>query len=164
MIGIIHVRPAGTSYPFQQKDYDHQIASQTNTILNDGHKLADRAENTSNNHHVIVGIGDSLVGVVRFFPEHIVIHVGDTVTFMNHDSMEPHTVTYGSTPASGDFALYGTPAAFDGSAPLNSGFIGMNPAWFGMTFKVTFVKAGTYAFRCDLHDYLGMLLTIKVKS
>jgi plastocyanin len=101
---------------------------------------------------------------MRFYPQHIVIHKGDTITFVNLDPMEPHTVTYGPTPASGDFAPSGNPKAFDGSKPLNSGFLGTDPHWFGTTYQVKFVKAGTFAFRCDLHDDLGMLATIVVQS
>lgn len=165
MIAIIHVRPVGTPYPFSQQDYDRQINSGDKTILNDGQKLADRAQDHSNSHNVTLGIGDGLVGLMRFFPQRIVIHVGDTVTFTNRDIMEPHTVTFGTFPPNfNDFFPVGNPKAFDGSAPLNSGFIGANPAWFGTTYKVTFTKAGTYAFRCDLHDYLGMVATIVVQS
>ena len=169
MIGIIHVQPAGTPYPFSQKDYDRQIDKGDNIILRDGHKLAGIAQDQSNNHNVTVGIGDGLVGVMRFFPQNIVIHVKDTITFTNRDSMNPHTVSFSTggtfppTPPGTDFVPFGNPKAFDGSSDLNSGFIGTNPAWFGTTFKVTFVKAGTYAFFCDLHDFLGMVATITVK-
>lgn len=167
MIAIVHVRPAGTPYPFSQQDYNQQINSGNQTILNDGQKLADRAEEQSNSHNVTVGIGDGLASLMRFFPHNIVIHVGDTVTFTNRDVMEPHTVSFAVNgtfpPGTNDFPPFGNPGAFDGSTDLNSGFIGANPAWFGTTFKVTFVKAGTYAFFCDLHDYLGMAATIVVK-
>jgi len=170
MIAIIHVRPAGTPYPFSQQDYNRQINKGNQTILKDGRKLADIAQDESNNHHVTVGIGDGLVSLMRFYPQHIVIHVGDTITFKNRDVMEPHTVsfsvggTFPPTPPGTDFVPFGNPKAFDGSSDLNSGFIGANPAWFGTTFKVTFVKAGTYAFFCDLHDFLGMVATIVVKA
>jgi plastocyanin len=162
MVASIHVRPAGTHYPFSQHDYERQIDQETTAILRDGRKLADQAEDRLNNHHVTLGIGDGLASVMRYFPQRIVLHVGQTIIFTNRDVMEPHTVTEGPTPSSGDFAPYGDPRAFDGQPPLNSGFIGTNPAWFGTTFGVTFVKAGTYAFRCDLHDYLGMVATIVV--
>jgi len=162
MIGKIHVRPAGTPYPYSQANYNHQIKQATAAILHDGYKLADQAEDQSTNHHAIVGIGDGLVSLMRFYPQHIVIHVGQTVTFTNRDVMEPHTVTYGPDSPKGNFAPYGNPKAFDGSAPLNSGFLGAAPVWFGTSFSVTFVKAGTYAFRCDLHDNMGMVTTITV--
>jgi plastocyanin len=162
MTARIHVRPVGTPYPFSQHDYEHQIDRETTTILREGRKLVDQAEDRSNNHHVTLGMGDGLASVMRYFPQRIVIHVGESITFTNRDVMEPHTVTFGPTPSSGDFAPYGDSKAFDGRTPLNSGFIGTNPAWFGTTFGVTFVKAGTHAFRCDLHDYLGMVTTIVV--
>lgn len=164
MTGVIHVRPAGTPYPFSQQDYNEQIEQQTDAILDDGAVLADQAEDSSTSHQVTLGIGDGLVAVMRFFPQHIVIHVGDTITFANRDVVEPHTVSFGTFPPNfNDFFPLGNPKAFDGSAPLNSGFLVVGGP-FGTTYQVTFVKAGTYAFRCDLHDFLGMLATIVVKS
>lgn len=162
MIGIVHVQPAGTPYPYSQWDYNRQINQGTAAIMRDGYKLTDIAKDESNNTHVILGIGDGLTAVMRYFPQHIVIHVGQTITFTNRDPMEPHTVTFGPTAASGDATPYGNPKAFDGSTPLNSGFLGMAPGWFGTTYTVKFVKAGTYAFRCDLHEYMGMVATIVV--
>ncbi len=165
MIAVIHVRPAGTSYPFSQHDYDHQITHQTKAIFADGRKLADIAEDKSNNRNVTFGIGDGLASVMRIFPQRIVIHVNDTITFTNRDVMEPHVVSYGVFPPNfNDFVPAGNPKHFDGSSILNSGFIGASPAWFGTSYQVTFVKAGTYAFRCDIHDQMGMVATIVVRS
>jgi plastocyanin len=164
MIAIIHVRPSGTPYPFSQRDYDRQISKGDKFILKDGQKLVDRARDHSNSRNVTLGIGDGLVSLMRFYPQRIVIHVGDTVTFTNRDPMEPHTVSFGTFPPTfNNFFPLGNPKAFDGSAPLNSGFIAVDSP-FGTTYKVTFIKAGTYAFRCDLHDFLGMLATIIVKK
>jgi plastocyanin len=162
MIGMIHVRPAGTPYPYSQADYDHQIKQATTAMLLDGQKLAEQARDESTNQHVTLGIGDDMVSVMRFFPQHIVIHLGQTITFTNGDVMTPHTVTFEPTSSKGNFAPYGNPKTFDGSAPLNSGFLGSDPHWFGTSYSVRFVKAGTYAFRCDLHDDMGMLATIMV--
>lgn len=162
MIGMIHVRPAGTPYPYSQADYDHQIKQATTSMLLDGQKLDEQAHDESTNQHVTLGIGDDMVSVMRFFPQHIFIHLGQTITFTNGDVMTPHTVTFGPTSPKGNFAPYGNPKTFDGSAPLNSGFLGSDPHWFGTSYSVTFVKAGTYAFRCDLHDDMGMLATIIV--
>jgi plastocyanin len=162
MIGMIHVRPAGTPYPYSQADYDHQIKQATTSMLLDGQKLDEQAHDESTNQHVTLGIGDDMVSVMRFFPQHIFIHLGQTITFTNGDVMTPHTVTFGPTSPKGNFAPYGNPKTFDGSAPLNSGFLGSDPHWFGTSYSVTFVKAGTYAFRCNLHDDMGMLATIIV--
>jgi plastocyanin len=161
MLGLIHVRPAGTGYPFSQQDYDQQASKMAATILLDGHHLAQEAQQQSSSHYIIDGIGQGSTTVMRFFPQNTVIHVGDTITFVNTDSMEPHTVTFGAEQPDNSVP-YGDPTAFNGTSPLNSGFIGADPHWFGTTFKVKFTKAGRFAFRCELHDYMGMLETIVV--
>lgn len=163
MIGHVHVRPAGTSYPFSQQAYNQQASKATYAILQEGYKLELVAEQRSNSHHIMDGISKGSVMVMRFFPQKAVIHVGDTITFVNTDFVEPHTVTFGASQPN-DFVPYGNPAAFNGTSPLNSGFLGADPHWFGTSFKVKFVKAGTFAFRCDLHDYMGMLEKIVVAS
>lgn len=156
MIGIVHVRPAGTPYPYSQQAYDQQIKAGTQGIMRDGHRLIEKAKRLANNHHVVAGIGDGLVAITRFYPQRVVIHVGEQVTFKNYDVMEPHTVTFG--PEQKDiFHPYGDPKHFDGTKPLNSGYIGLVPAWFGTTFTVTFTKPGTFKYICALHDYLGMV-------
>jgi plastocyanin len=157
MIGVLHVRPAGAIYPFSQQDYNRQIDKGTRTLLNDGQRLVNKAKKQSSNLNVTLGIGDSLVAVLRFFPQRIVIHVGDTVKFTNHDPIEPHTVSFGTI--SDPFTPVGNPGAFDGSTALNSGDVA-----FSTTYKVKFIKAGTYPFFCDFHDFLGMVATIVVKS
>ncbi len=156
MIGIVHVRPAGTPYPYSQQAYDQQIKAGVQGIMRDGQRLIGKAQHLADNHHVVAGIGDGLVSIVRFYPQRVVIHVGEQVTFTNYDVMEPHTVTFG--PEQKDiFHPYGDPKHFDGTKPLNSGYIGLAPAWFGTTFTVTFTSAGTFKYICALHDYLGMV-------
>ena len=149
MIGMIHVRPANTAYPYSQAEYNAQIAHATQKAVSEGNALEKKAASMSNNHQVTDGIDNGMVGIMRFFPQHIVVHVGDTVVFTNRDVMEPHNVVFGTLP-SFDGAQYGKPSAFDGSA-LASGFL-----WYNSTYKVKFVKAGNYEFSCSLHDYLGM--------
>ena len=163
MTGLIHVRPAGTRYPFSQRSYNQQVSKAAHVILQNASKLTQEATDLSNSHFIIDGIGKGSAMVMRFFPQRAVIHVGDSITFVNTDAIEPHTVTFGVAQPN-DFVPYGNPTAFDGTAPLNSGFIGADPGWFGMIYTVKFVKAGTFAFRCDLHDYMGMLEKIVVLS
>lgn len=150
----VHVRPAGTPYPFSQANYDAQSALQRAQLIADSNRLSIQARRDSDNHHVVVGVGDDMADVMRFFPSNVQIHVGDTISFSNH-SMGPHTVTFG--PEGNIFVPYGDPTHFDGSAALNSGLL-FGPA----PFNVTFTRAGTYSFFCALHDYLGMTLTIVV--
>jgi plastocyanin len=155
MMGIVHVQPAGTIYPFSQEDYNEQIQSGTQEVLHNGQKLTHIAEEHSSNQHVIVGSGNAMVSVVRFFPSQITIHVGDTVTFKSRDAGNPHTVTFGPTPQNENQA-YGNPQDFHGQ-PLSSGIL-----FFGQTFRVTFKQAGVFSYRCLFHDYLGMVGTVTV--
>lgn len=156
-IGIVHVQPAGTVYPFSQEDYNEQIQSGVQEVLHNGQKLTDSADSHASNHHVVVGSGNAMASVVRFFPSQITIHVGDTVTFKSHDAGNPHTVTFGPSPAPQNETLaYGNPQDFHGQ-PLSSGIL-----FFGQTFNVTFKQAGVFSYRCLFHDYLGMVGTVTV--
>lgn len=161
MIAVVHVRPAGTNYPYTQAFYDQQISLATNRVLLDGNRMVALGESSVGSHFVVAGIGDGLVSVMRFYPQQLVIHVRETVTFKNLDVMEPHTIVFGPVPKN-DMLPYGNPRAFDGTAGLGSGFLGANPAWSGTTFNVTFVKAGTFQYICTLHAMLGMIGTIVV--
>ncbi|HKT37605.1 MAG TPA: plastocyanin/azurin family copper-binding protein [Ktedonobacterales bacterium] len=155
MAMTIHVRPAGTEYPFTQQQYDAQNARTRAQLIAQGNRLASEARRISNNHFVVVGTGNDMVDVMRFFPKTVRIHVGETIGFSNH-SMGPHTVTFGAEQAN-IFVPYGDPTHFDGSSPLNSGLL-FGPA----PFSVTFTKPGTYHYFCALHDYLGMVGTVIV--
>jgi plastocyanin len=163
MQATIHVRPAGTPYPLTQRQYDRQSHQTRLDLLQQGHRLKAEAEVDAAQHHkqhlVIVGIGNDMVDVMRFFPRVITIHVGDTITFVNK-SMGPHTVTFG--PEQNINVPYGTPNAFDGTSPLNSGLLGPKPPFGGTTFSVTFTHAGRFPYICALHDYLGMTGTVVV--
>jgi plastocyanin len=82
----------------------------------------------------------------------------------------PHTVTFGALPGGPpipDNPLVGnksTPAAtYDGTGYWNSGVIGVNwPA--GLTFSMTFSKAGSYTYYCVLHQPQGMVGTVNVAA
>lgn len=156
MQAVVHVRLAGTIYPYTQKDYDHQAKKQAQDLLKDGNNLTTQATAESSNLNVTDGIGDNYASVMRIFPQNITVHVNDTITFTNREGMDSHTVTFGEPPTP-NFFPFGNPAAFDGQTPLNSGALAP-----GQTYQVTFIKAGTYAFRCDFHDYMGMDATITV--
>jgi plastocyanin len=161
MSGTVHVRAAGTEYPFSQAQYDRKARVAGNRLLAHGRHLEAVAREHSNSHNVTLGIGDGTVMVARYIPDSIHIDVGDTVTFRNRDSETPHTVTFGAEPADGGFAPYGG-HVFTGQN-LNSGFLGADPHWFGTSISLTFATAGTYQFRCVLHDDLGMLFTVVVE-
>jgi len=157
MKGLVHVRPVGTHYPFTQKQYNQQAAIQKASILRDGRHLWAETREAATRHLVFTGADDGTAMVMRFINPSVTIHVGSTVTFENNGMAAPHTVTFGPEQPN-IFVPYGDPAHFTGQQ-LNSGIL-----LPGSSFKVTFTKAGTYRYVCGLHDYLGMVGTVKVKN
>ena len=103
--------------------------------------------------------------IARFIPEVRKVHLGDTVTWTNPDSITPHTVTLGPTPNSGAVGLDSPGHATISSNPVttsvSSGLIGVRRP-LGMDFSVTFTAPGTYSYFCSLHGPLGMVGTIVV--
>jgi plastocyanin len=86
----------------------------------------------------------------KWEPANVTVPVGGTVTF-KISSGAPHPVKSG-TPPSGD-------NAFDSSG-CQLAQMGQN----GASCKVTFKKAGTYPYFCEVHYSLGMTGTITVGS
>ncbi len=155
MKGVVHVRAAGTHYPFTQRQYDRQSARQRSAILRDGLRLWNETLEHSTNHRVFAGADDGIAMVMRFVGQTVHVRVGSHVTFVNNGMAAPHTVTFGPEQAN-VFVPYGDPTNFTGQ-PLNSGI--MPP---GSRFTVTFEKKGVYHYICALHDYLHMVGTVVV--
>ncbi len=165
MTGTLHVQPAGTPYPHDQRFYDTQGTIQKASALGDGVRL--RAQGlvqaeTSPGENVTAGTGDPQVFVARFLPGNISVRVGQTVEWTNRDPATPHTVTFGQDPPGGDFGAFPPIPGPPGSATIsstsqnvNSGFLGAGLP-FGTTFQVTFTAPGDYQYHCVLHDDLGM--------
>ena len=102
------------------------------------------------------------IAVMRFLPSRVVVHAGQSVTWVNNDPETPHTVTFGEEPGGGPLGSF-FPSGVDGpghatlsstTQSVNSGFTGA--AFLGTTFSATFTTPGTYHFICALHDDLGM--------
>ena len=156
MTGVVHVRQAGTPYPFTQAQYDKQATAQVRATVRDGNVLRAATLRLANQHTVFTGADNGSVMVMRFIRPNVTIHVGDQITFTNNGMGAPHTVTFGAEPPN-VFAPSGDPSAFAGG-DLNSGM--MPP---GSTFTVTFTKAGSFTYICGLHDYMGMVGTVDVR-
>jgi plastocyanin len=141
---------------------------------------------------VWVGQGHTATGaeLTAFFPEKLVVNVGDTVTFANHDQTDIHTVTFGPeklrseieknfvAPAGKTFKLNplggfssepppGTAVQYDGSnhgnGYINSGLLappGSPPAAGSSVFRVTFTKAGTYHYECVIHTNMDGTIVV----
>jgi plastocyanin len=157
MKGVVHVRPLGTAYPYSQAQYDRQGAKQARAILRDGYHLWHETAEMATKHLVLVGNDDSMAMVMRFVRPTVVVHVGQQVTFTSPGMGAPHTVTFGTEP-SNVFVPLGDPTHFAGGQ-LNSGLI--TP---GSSFTVTFTKSGTFNYICGLHDYMGMVGKVVVRS
>ncbi|WP_374968721.1 plastocyanin/azurin family copper-binding protein [Terrabacter sp. BE26] len=150
MKGVVHVRPAGTDYPFSQEQYDRRSARHAHRIFADGLRLWVATALQARNRTSYLGADDGVAMVMRFIRPVARIHVGQTVTWRNVGMAAPHTVTFGPERAN-IFAPYGDPSHFSGGQ-LNSGIV--EP---GGSFTVRFTKAGTYPYICALHDNLGMM-------
>jgi len=138
----------------------------------------------SHNHQIVTGTGEIVstpggvqsVSAMRFLQPSITIHAGETVEWNSLD-VSGHAITFGeeppnltpSTPPSANVFTDpdGTRHAIISSTADNvhSGLIiqapqertGQAQAPPGATrFRVTFPAAGTYRFKCPLHDQVGM--------
>jgi len=143
MKGLVHVRAAGTSYPFTQAQYDRRSAVLKTTILRDGLRRWAKTQQGATNHKVFTGADDGTAMVMGFINARVSVRVGSKITFVNNGVAAPHTVTFGPEPAN-IFAPFGDPASFTGQQ-LSSGI-----RLPGSTFTVTFKKAGTFHYICAL--------------
>lgn len=101
-------------------------------------------------------------GSLRYLPGTIYIHAGDTVVWSEYDPHEAHTITFlapGQTPQQADMELT---KAVGGAIVHGPGFFNSGLLWVGSSYQLTFVKPGTYRYRCLLHDSEGMLGSIVV--
>lgn len=153
MTGTVHVRPAGTAYPYTQQDYDRVGTQQAQAALNNGRDAWRQARQTqaTTGSTVMVGVEGEGFGVSRFVRDHLVVHVGTTVSFMAGPGA-PHTVTFGTEPPGLAILVpSGDPTQYAGG-DLNSGVL--TP---GTPFNVTFTTTGDFHYICAIHDGMGMV-------
>jgi plastocyanin len=198
MNGTVHVLSKVSALPYIQSEYDKQARDQAEDILKDFDNPSEEVKDFPRSQNEVLmtgevaatGGGRQYLAIVRFFPETIYIHKGETVEFTNVDPTEPHTVTSGKSDAlTNDMALVnvsGTPdgamagtvnkaADFGNSTPttgLNSGFLQASPedaagraqSPSGITrIRIQFNVAGTFYYHCALHDEDGMQGSVVVK-
>jgi plastocyanin len=168
MAGTVHVQDAGASYPASQATWNTASRVAANRFEATGRALQARSlAGARSSGTVAAGAGAAIPGagsvaVMRFLPSRIVVHAGQSVTWVNNDPETPHTVTFGEEPGGGPLGSF-FPGGLDGpghatisstSQSVNSGFTGA--PFLGTTFSATFTAPGTYHFICALHDDLGM--------
>jgi len=192
MTGAIHVLPLSETLPHDQAFYDREGGRQRSSLLSEAASLdgSGHAQTGEISAHVVVaglssihstGGGSQTVSVMRFYDETTVVHVGDTVEWVNMSTPVFHTVTFGAEPL--DDAPPSQSVTLDEdrvrhafvNSPddsVNSGFIGVPnqeaagapEALLDITrFRVTFNAPGIFNYICGLHDNLGMKGTVIVR-
>jgi len=110
-------------------------------------------------------------------PSKLTVNVGDTVNFVLNQPGAPHTVTFVSgapepdlfipVPGAPPGALQVNPivaaptrdTTYDGTGFRNSGIMGLVPN-VPTTFTLTFTKAGSFDYFCELHDFQHGNITV----
>jgi plastocyanin len=119
--------------------------------------------------------GFQSLSVLRFLNGKIEIRAGETVEWTVLDPAMPHTITFGTEPANpgppsanvsadADGALHATISSSGDivhsgiliAAAQNQPGVPQSPPG-GTVFRVTFTQPGTYDYKCELHDNLGMV-------
>jgi plastocyanin len=180
MTGVVHVLDVVQDLPHDQSFYDAKARSEARDLINGASQLpgaqggaATNQVTTDPSKLIATGGGKSYLAIMRFLPERIHVHVGDTVEWTNVSPSEPHTITFvGSQPeppptmqigvtTDPDGALHGT--LVSPADQFNSGFVSaalqdqaVQTAWGITRVRVTFTSPGTYEYFCALHDELGM--------
>jgi plastocyanin len=100
--------------------------------------------------------------VMRYVPENLHIHVGDTVVWTDDTSNEPHGVTFLAgqpLPQLPDWYMSsptGNAISYDGSSFFNSGLLYPPDAGRSNSLTLTFTKTGTFPY-VDVADFvMGM--------
>lgn len=165
MTATVVVQPAGTPYPQNQVSYARNYSLQRVQDLSGGLSILGTATtspvtNSTGNttYFVSAGTGNGTASIMRFSPQYVILHQGDSITWTNNDPIMPHTVSFPGS--DGNIPESFTPAGgstYDGTVFTSSGI--MMPH---TTYTLQFTKTGRYNYICILHDELGMKGTIIV--
>jgi plastocyanin len=136
MIGIVHVRPAGTPYPSSQQVYNQQREA-------DGQGQVGQTKSIASNHYVGAGIGDGQVANRSTQLPPVVNHV-------------ERKITSGSR-RKGIFRSYGDTKRVNVRKLFKSGYRGVIPGWLDTILTRTLTKSGTFKCLCDLRNLPGVV-------
>ncbi len=151
----------------------HRLAAVTAAValvVADGLAVAPAASTAASHHlyHVAIGVDlpYPLLEINKFVPDHLTVHVGDSVQFTNINGNSPQTITFGSvtnTPAliidsnAGEInpfvvkAQGGRSIADTSQNTYSSGALLSGVSGFSTSYTFTFPKQGTYFYRSLFH-------------
>jgi plastocyanin len=175
MKGTVVVQPAGTPYPQTQQQITPAGTEQVQAAVAKGqgvlpsvNKISQaRLADGSTNWTVPAGVGTLDSAILRFGAP-LSVKVGDTVTWVDQDPATPHTVTF--TPGGQPLAPQDEPGplsslvggnTYGGNGLFSSGLLGPIPG-LKQSYSLKFTAAGTFQYRCLLHDDEGMVASITV--
>lgn len=189
MRGVVIVQPASKAAPSAASEAVASKQAVARAIADQRRLSATKSKTPLK---VLVGAGDNATGaeVTAFFPSQLSVHVGDTVTFVNHDQTDIHTVTFGpeafrssiektfAAPEGHQVLLNplgglssdppAGPVQYDGrnhgNGYLNSGILqpqGAPAAAGPKGFAVTFTKAGVYHYECVVHANMDGTIVVR---
>jgi len=192
MTGQVHVLDLSQPLPHTQDFYDREghreqalLLAATSPLQGRGTPSAeDGAQNSvaAGNGAILAttGGGSVTTALMRFVRDTIVVHVGDTVEWINLHPSINHTVTFGTEPVDPRTISSNVQTTSDGARQatigsptdnVNSGYLSPTPqdranlaqaAPNVARFRVTFTSPGTFNYICALHDDLGMIGTVIV--
>jgi len=128
--------------------------------------VENKADGTKQYTVTIGGLISDGSDVQQFFPPSLDVSEGDTVLFSN-TTPTPHSASFrmDQYPGTNPFELESSPEdqPYDGSTYWGSALLG--DGWpGGLTWSVTFSKAGAYDYICILHADQGMVGTVNVAA
>lgn len=195
MTGKVIVQAAGAAYPKTQAQIDADAKAQLEADAAAATKAeasikaakampADPKPDGTSTFQIQVGYGDGILTWMRFDPTNLTVHVGDTVQWVQKDTMAPHTVTFISPDVTEPALVLPEPqkagppklvlnpesigpggsAVYSGKGLFNSGMMWgtKDPMPGPRTYSLAFDTPGTYKYICVLHDEMGMVGQITV--
>jgi plastocyanin len=184
MDATVVVLPSGSQPPKTTAGYRAQGEREWTVVRERGEALAQSAPTVTEplpgdavNYYISSGFGANEASVMRFLPQELVIHVGDTVTWVQSDPQEMHTVTFADADAPPALTSVETPplgppvtvldpqATQPQGGPVHRG-VGYYNSGIMQPFArytLTFLQPGTYSYVCIPHASLGQIGTIVVQ-
>ncbi|HEY7062307.1 MAG TPA: plastocyanin/azurin family copper-binding protein [Chloroflexota bacterium] len=184
MDGTVVVLPSGTQPPKTAAEYRGLGEREWAVVRERGEGLAQSAPTVTEpvpgdavNYYISSGFGGNEASVLRFLPEELTVHVGDTVTWVQSDPQEVHTVTFPDADSPTSLTTVDTPpfgppvTVLDPQATqLQGGPVHRGVGYYNSgvmqpfaRYTLTFLQPGTYSYICIRHANLGQIGTIVVQ-